>query len=84
MKNRTYVAPWEHSPIAKILNRRDTIAYVGGERILQILEVEYHLKPFEKRHKMTLYWREDIDKVLLYFKSGIHIESEEPIAIGVS
>jgi len=79
MKNRNYVAPWEDPPVAKILNRRDTIDYIGGEKILRILEDEYHLKPFEKRHKMTLYWREDVDNVLLYFKSGIHTESEVSI-----
>jgi hypothetical protein len=65
-----------------VLNRTKAIHRSGGLKIFQIASSKYNLKPFYKEHKMTLYWREDVDRALLFFKKGISLQSETPSLSG--
>jgi hypothetical protein len=65
-----------------ILNRTKAIHRSGGLKIFQMVSSKYNLKPFYKEHKMTLYWREDLDRALLFFKKGISTQSEIPSLSG--
>jgi hypothetical protein len=65
-----------------VLNRKKAIHRSGGLKIFQMVSSKYNLTPFYKEHKMTLYWREDVDRALLFFKNGISIQSETPSLSG--
>ncbi len=65
-----------------ILNRKKAIDRSGGLKIFQMVSSKYNLTPFYKEHKMTLYWREDVDRALLFFKKGISLQSETPSLSG--
>ncbi len=55
---------------ARIINRKKAIQISGGSKIFEIICFKYKLEPFYKAHKMTLYWREDIERALIFFKNG--------------
>jgi hypothetical protein len=61
-----------------ILNRKKAILRSGGFKIFKMVSLKYNLTPFYKEHKMTLYWRKDLDQALLFFKNGISTQSETP------
>jgi hypothetical protein len=65
-----------------ILNRKQAILRSGSKTIFLIVTDMYNLTPFHRSHKMTLYWREDVDRALLFYKNRIFIPSEIPALSG--
>ena len=65
-----------------ILNRQQAIIRSGSKTIFKIVTAMYNLTPFHKSHKMTLYWREDVDRALLFFKNRIALHSDSPSISG--
>jgi hypothetical protein len=61
-----------------ILNRKQAILRSGSKTIFTIVTEMYNLTPFHRSHKMTLYWREDLDRALLFYKNRISIPSAIP------
>ncbi len=49
---------------ARLLRLPDAIAYVGAEVILRELEKHAGLKPYERRNKLTVYDRLEIDQAI--------------------
>lgn len=60
MKQPAYTRPWETPPVPKFFNREDTLDFVGGRKILEILHTEFGLKPCRKQHRLTLYSTEEV------------------------
>ena len=75
MKNVIFNAETDN---AKIINRKKAIQISGGSKIFEIICYKYNLEPFYKAHKMTLYWREDIDRALIFFKNGMSAPVSTP------
>jgi hypothetical protein len=65
-----------------ILNRKQAILRSGSKTIFTLVTDMYNLTPFHKSHKMTLYWREDLDRALLFYKNRISIPSAIPSLSG--
>ena len=65
-----------------MLNRTKARHRSGGLKIFQIVSSKYNLTPVYKEHKMTLYWREDLDRALLFFKNGVSLQSETSSSSG--
>ena len=65
-----------------ILNRKQAILRSGSKTIFTIVTDMYKLTPFYKEHKMTLYWREDVDRALFFFKNRISLHSKSPSLSG--
>jgi hypothetical protein len=65
-----------------ILNRKQAILRSGSKTIFTLVTDMYNLAPFHKSHKMTLYWREDLDRALLFYKNRISIPSAIPSLSG--
>lgn len=61
-----------------ILNRKQAIHRSGGKTVFMLVTDKYKVTPFYKAHKMTLYWREDLDRALLFFKNRIAQQSATP------
>ena len=65
-----------------ILNRKQAILRSGSKTIFTLVTDMYNLTPFHKSHKMTLYWREDLDRALLFYKNRFSIPSAIPSLSG--
>ena len=65
-----------------IFNRKQAIQRSGGKTVFTKVADLYNLQPFFKSHKMTLYWREDVDRALLFFRNRISPQSETPALSG--
>lgn len=70
----------ENDPL--ILNKKQAVHRSGGKTVFTIVTDKYEVKPFYKSHKMTLYWREDLDRALLFFKNRISPQSKTPALSG--
>jgi hypothetical protein len=65
-----------------VLNRKQAIHRSGSKTVFTMVSNMYNLIPFYKSHKMTLYWREDVDRALLFFKNRISQQSATPSLSG--
>jgi hypothetical protein len=70
----------ENEPL--IFNRKQAIHRSGGKTVFTMVTDKYNVIPFYKSHKMTLYWREDLDRALLFFKNRISPQSGIPSLSG--
>jgi hypothetical protein len=77
-----YISTNDKNDDPLVLNRKKAIHRSGGLKIFQMVSSKYNLTPFYKEHKMTLYWREDVDRALFFLKNGISIQSETPSLSG--
>jgi hypothetical protein len=71
---------YENEPL--ILNRKQAIHRSGSRTVFTMVSNMYNITPFYKSHKMTLYWREDVDRALLFFKNRISPQSATPSLSG--
>lgn len=65
-----------------ILNRKQAVHRSGGKTVFTMVTDKYNVRPFYKGHKMTLYWRQDLDRALLFFKNRISTQSGTPSLSG--
>jgi hypothetical protein len=65
-----------------ILNKKQAVHRSGGKTVFTMVTDKYEVRPFYKGHKMTLYWREDLDRALLFFKNRISPQPETPALSG--
>lgn len=63
------------------INRKQAINLSGGQKAFHIITHKYNVKPIIHEHKLTLYWREDIERACLFFKNAVPPLSTLPTSV---